>query len=453
MVKDLTVGKPGSVMLKYCLPLFASVIFQQLYNLADSVVAGQFLGEEALAAVGNGFETTQIFIAFALGCNIGCSVIISNYFGAKRIRDMRTAVNTSLIINGVLCAAMMIIGLVFAVPIMRLINTPENIIEASAAYLRIYIWNLPFVFFYNAATGVFSALGDSRTPFLFLSISSLANIGMDVLFVTKFRSAFGYGVEGVAWATFICQGVSAVLAVIFMFRRISTISTEEKPALFSRSVCKEITKIAIPSILQQVLLAVGNVFVESVVNTFGSSVVAGFSAVFKLSGFIILPIVTFGNGVSYFTSQNLGAGKPERIKQGCRSGILIAIALSLPIMCLFFFCWEPILRIFLNNSSAEAMETGRIYIRAVSPCYFILACTIAISGVLRGIKKMRAFLISTFSDLIVRTICCYVLASPLGILGISISWPIGWIAGLAVALIAFLRINWKTLGIKPTKAA
>ena len=209
MNKDLTVGNPSTVLWKFCLPMFGSVVFQQLYNIADSLVAGKFVGEAALAAVGNSYEITLIFIAFAFGCNIGCSVIVSRFFGAKQYRDMKTAVTTSLIGCAALVALLMLVGLAGCDALLELINTPEEILADSALYLDIYVLGLPFMFFYNVATGIFSALGDSKTPFFFLAVSSVSNIFMDILFVT----AFDMGVAGVAWATFLCQGISCLCAM------------------------------------------------------------------------------------------------------------------------------------------------------------------------------------------------------------------------------------------------
>ena len=194
MNRDLTVGKPSTVLWKFCLPLFGSIIFQQLYNIADSWVAGKFISQNALAAVGNSYEITLIFLAFAFGCNIGCSVIVSQLFGAKEYGRMKTAVYTAMISSGVLCLALMLVGLVGCDGLLELINTPEEVFADSKLYLDIYVWGLPFVFFYNISTGIFSALGDSKTPFVFLAVSSVTNIAMDILFVT----AFQMGVAGVA---------------------------------------------------------------------------------------------------------------------------------------------------------------------------------------------------------------------------------------------------------------
>lgn len=249
MNKDLTVGNPSSVLWRFCLPLFGSIIFQQLYNIADSFVAGKFVGENALAAVGNSYEITLVFIAFAFGCNIGCSVIVSQLFGAGKLRDLKSAVTTTMIASGALCLLLMTIGIVFSEELLTLIHTPPEILPASKLYLDIYIWGLPFVFFYNVATGIFSALGDSKTPFLFLMCSSLANIGVDILFTTAFSSVFTHGVDGVAWATFLCQGISCILALVFVFRRLRDIKTG-KFILFSWTLLGKMARIAVPSTLQ-----------------------------------------------------------------------------------------------------------------------------------------------------------------------------------------------------------
>ncbi|MBQ1535828.1 MAG: MATE family efflux transporter, partial [Ruminococcus sp.] len=316
MTKDLTVGRSDRVLWKFCLPLLGSIIFQQLYNIADSFVAGKFIGEEALAAVGNSYEITLVFIAFAFGCNIGCSVIVSQLFGEKRLKDMKTAVYTTLIAGGVLCLALMIAGLIFSRNLLEIINTPDNIMVPSGQYLIIYIWSLPFVFFYNIATGIFSALGDSRTPFIFLAVSSVSNIAVDILFVT----AFNMGVAGVAWATLICQGISCVLAVTVVFKRFSKIRTDEKAAVFSRKLLGKIAAVAVPSILQQSFISVGNIIIQGIINSFGSGVTAGYAASVKLNNLVITSFTTLGNGVSNFTAQNIGAGKPHRVYEGFKAG-------------------------------------------------------------------------------------------------------------------------------------
>ncbi len=331
MNKDLTVGEPEKVLWQFCLPLFGSIIFQQLYNIADSFVVGKFVGENALAAVGNSYEITLIFIAFAFGCNIGCSVIVSRLFGTKEYGEMKTAVYTSLIATAVLCGVLMLFGILCGDSLLLLINTPEEVFGDSKLYLDIYIWGLPFLFFYNVCTGIFSALGDSKTPFIFLAISSLSNIAVDILFVQGFRM----GVAGVAWATFLCQGVSCVLAVIFVLRRLALIKSEKRAAVFSWRLLGKIAVIAVPSIFQQSFISVGNIILQGVINGFGPSVMAGYSAAVKLNNLVITSLTTLGNGISNYTSQNIGAGKMQRIKQGFQAGRKIVWMLCVPLVLLY----------------------------------------------------------------------------------------------------------------------
>lgn len=439
MNKDLTVGKPSTVLWQFCLPLFGSIIFQQLYNIADSFVAGKFVGEDALAAVGNSYEITLIFIAFGFGCNIGCSVIVSRLFGAKQYKDLKTAVYTTLIASGVLCAVLMIAGLLLGQPLLHLIHTPENVFADSWLYLEIYIWGLPFVLFYNIATGIFSALGDSRTPFIFLACSSTANIFMDILFVT----AFDMGVAGVAWATFICQGISCVLAILFVFKRFAKIKTEGKVPVFSWVLLKDISIIAIPSILQQSFISVGNIIIQGIINGFGSGVMAGYAASVKLNNLVITSLTTLGNGISNFTAQNLGAHKPERVKEGFRAGVKLVWIICVPLVLLYLFAGKYLVYAFLDTPSEAALSTGITFLRILSPFYFVVSLKLVSDGVLRGAGMMKKFMIATFTDLILRVILAKVLSIPFASTGIWLAWPIGWIIATILSVIFYRTGKWK----------
>ena len=288
MNRDLTVGRPELVLWRFCLPLFGSILFQQLYNIADSLVAGKFIGESALAAVGNSYEITLIFIAFAFGCNMGCSVVVSSFFGAKRYDLMKTAVSTAMITSAAVCGVLMVFGLLFGGSLLELIHTPGELMADSLLYLKIYVLGLPFVFFYNISTGIFSAMGDSKTPFWFLAASSTANIAMDILFVTVFHM----GVSGVAWATFLCQGVSCVLALSVVLRRLRGIETPDRAALFDRVILEKFIRIAVPSVLQQSFISLGNIIIQSVINGFGGGVIAGYAAGVKLNNLVIIIRIT-----------------------------------------------------------------------------------------------------------------------------------------------------------------
>ncbi len=439
MTKDLTVGKPESVLWKFCLPLFGSIIFQQLYNLADSFVAGKFVGENALAAVGNSYEITLIFIAFAFGCNIGCSVVVSQLFGARRMAELKTAVYTTLIASGVVCVLLMIFGTLFCTDLLHLIHTPEDILADSRLYMDIYILGLPFVFYYNVATGIFSALGDSKTPFYFLAVSSISNIAVDILFVTAFKM----GVAGVAWATFLCQGVSCVLAVAVVFRRFRAIETREKPKLFSVILLKKIAVVAIPSILQQSFISVGNIIIQDVINSFGSSVIAGYSASVKLNNLVITSFTTLGNGISNYTAQNMGAEKPERIRQGFRAGLKLVWMLSIPLTLLYVFAGKQLLYIFLDNPTGRAMQVGIQFLRVLAPFYVVVSAKLVSDGILRGAGLMRQFMTATFLDLILRVVLAKVLSGPFGPLGIWTAWPIGWTIAMVFSVAFYRGGPWK----------
>lgn len=437
MNQDLTVGKPSTVLWKFCLPLFGSIIFQQLYNIADSLVAGKFIGENALAAVGNSYEVTLIFLAFAFGVNIGCSVIVSQLFGARRHRELKTAVSTTLIAGGVLCLALMAGGMLLCSSLLHLIHTPENVMADSRLYLDIYILGLPFVFYYNIATGVFSALGDSKTPFIFLAISSTANIAVDILFVT----AFNMGVAGVAWATFLCQGVSCVLAMTVMLRRLGKIHPHEKAPLFSWDLLGRIALIAIPSTLQQSFISVGNIMIQGVINSFGSSVMAGYSASVKLNNLVISSMTTLGNGISNYTAQNLGAGKNQRVRDGFRAGLKLVWVICIPIVGLYFFAGRTMMSIFMDQPNGEAMTVGIEFLKILAPFYFIAAMKLVCDGILRGAGMMKQFMAATFTDLVLRVVLAYVfsLGMGMGSTGIWLAWPVGWCVGSVLSLLFYRR--------------
>ena len=443
MNKDLTVGKPSQVLWQFCLPMFGSIIFQQLYNIADSLVAGKFIGENALAAVGNSYEITLIFIAFAFGCNIGCSVIVSRYFGAKEYDEMKTSVYTALIGSAVLCAALMVFGLLGCRSLLELINTPEEILADSSLYLDIYVLGLPFMFFYNIATGIFSALGDSKTPFYFLAVSSLSNIGVDILFVAGFQM----GVAGVAWATFLCQGVSCILAMVVVFRRMKAIPSARRTVWFSWKMLGKIAVVAIPSILQQSFISVGNIILQSVINTFGASVIAGYSAAVKLNNMVITSFTTLGNGISNYTSQNMGAGKMERVKEGFGAGRNLVWLICVPIVILYFFFGRTLLLLFMNDPQGPAIDTGMLFLHILSPFYFVVSLKLVTDGILRGCGLMGRFMVATFTDLILRVGMAIVLSSTaLGSTGIWLSWPIGWCIGTALSLIFYATAIRRALG-------
>jgi len=448
-VTDLTTGTPHTVLWRFCLPLFGSIIFQQLYNIADSLIAGKFIGENALAAVGNSYEITLIFIAFATGCNMACSVITSQLFGAKKYSDMKTAVYTAMISVAVLCGLLMIFGFVCSDWLLQIMNTPAEIYADSKLYMDIYIWGLPFLFFYNLATGIFSAMGDSKTPFIFLAASSTINIGVNLLFV----AVLDMGVAGVAWATFLCQGVSCVLAVVVIFRRLrllpsgTTQEDLEPVELFNLDIFKKFLALAIPSILQQSSISIGNIIIQSAINDCGVAVTAGFAAGIKLQNLVITAFTTLGNGISNFAAQNIGAGKMDRVRTGHKAGIQMVWTICVPVVLLYTFGARLLVSFFIDSPTILALDAGAHFLYTCAPFYFLISVKLATDGILRGAGMMKEFVIATTLDLILRVVLVKILVVPFGYLGIWAAWPIGWVLGTSLSLFyyrkKFIRNNEK----------
>lgn len=446
MIKNMTTGSPAKQLWLFSLPMLFSVVFQQLYNVADSVIAGQFVGEDALAAVGASYPITMIFMAVATGCNIGCSVVISQLFGAGRHADMKTAVNTSLLAVGGLSLALTAAGLAASGALMRLLHTPGNIFGDSAFYLQVYIGGLFFLFLYNICTGIFTALGDSRTPLYFLIASSVGNILLDLWFVISLRM----GVAGVAWATFAAQGAASLLAFGALLRRLRNLPVSEKAPLFSTRMLARIARIAVPSILQQSFVSVGNLFIQGLVNSYGSSVIAGYSAAIKLNTFSITSLTALSNGLSSFTAQNMGAKKPDRIRRGFRAGLVMAGCVAAVFMALFWGLSDSMVRLFMASPKPEALAAGVQFLRIVSPFYLVIMVKLMADSILRGTGCMLPFMVTTFSDLILRVVLAFILPSlsgpsgnALGSSGIWLSWPVGWLIACILSCLFYASGIWR----------
>ena len=440
IVYDMTEGSPFRAIWKFSMPMMLSMFFQQFYNFADSIIAGQFAGVDALAAVGASYPITALFIAVATGSCIGASVIVSQFFGAKQYALMKSSISTCLISLASIAVILTAVGLVICDPLMGLLQTPDNIVADSALYLRIYIFGLLFLFIYNAATAVYNALGNSRTPLYFLIFSSVLNVILDYVFVAHFHM----GVAGVAWATFIAQGLSSVLAVINLLAKLRKIEPGAKYQLFDMELLKCISRVAVPSIFQQSFISVGQLFVQGLINSYGSDVVAGYSSAFKVNTLAVMTMNTMASALSSYTAQNMGAGKIDRIKSGYYTSIGITTVFLVVLISAFLIYAEPIISIFVEqNQSEKVIEVGAAFIRTVSPFYFLIMFKILIGGILRGAGDMRDFMIVTFSDLILRVIFSYIFAPLFGYSGIWWAYPVGWGAGAAFSVTFLLRGRWK----------
>ena len=439
MITDLTKEHPNKTLWRFLLPMLFSVMFQQIYNIADSMIAGRFAGEDALAAVGASYPITIIFMAFAVGMNLGASVVVSRLFGAEDRGGVKRAVTTAFLSSMVLGIMLTLFGYFFNHQMMRWIRTPQNIMADGVLYLKIYIFGIIFLMLYNVCTGVFTALGDSKTPLYFLLGSSAGNIILDYIFVAKFH----WGVSGVAWATFIAQGVSAVLALVTLLGRLQKFAGKEKQPWFDKKLFGQIMAIAIPSILQQSVLSVGNLFVQGIVNQFGSAVVAGYSGAIKLNTFAINIFMTLGSCLSSYTAQNIGAGKKERIPLGFRTGLKLSELTALPFVILYFVFSRQMMGLFLGAESAETISAGMAFLKIVSPWYFMIAIKLMTDGIIRGSGAMIYFVVATVPDLILRIGFALVLTKSFGSTGIWMAWPFGWIVATTLTLIFYRKLGYK----------
>ena len=437
MVTDLTKEHPDKTLWRFLLPMMFSVAFQQIYNIADSMIAGRFAGEDALAAVGASYPITVIFMAFAVGMNLGASVIVSRLFGAGDRKGVKRAVTTAFVSSLSLAVILTVYGYFFCRNMMEWIHTPQNIMQDGVLYLKIYVFGLIFLMLYNVCTGIFTALGDSRTPLWFLLGSSAGNIVLDLLFVAKLH----WGVAGVAWATFIAQGISAVLALVTLLVRLQKFAGTERVPLFDRKLFVQILAIAVPSILQQSVLSVGNLFVQDIVNRYGSAVVAGYSGAIKLNTFAINIFMTLGSCLSSYTAQNIGAGKQERIPMGFRIGLKLSELTALPFVVLYFGLSQQMMGLFLNAESSAAIHAGVMFLRIVSPWYFMIVVKLMTDGIIRGSGAMIYFVIATIPDLILRIGFALMLSPRFGSTGIWMAWPFGWIAATVLTIIFYRKVK------------
>lgn len=446
MTTDLTEGKPSKKLFWFSIPLLLSVAFQQLYQMADSMIVGRFAatpeaGELALAAVGASYPITQLFVAVATGVNIGTSVLVSQLFGARRYLRMKTAVSTALITTAVIALLLTLVGALATDSMMAGLQTPENIFADGALYLRVYVFGLLFLFIYNVCTGIFNAMGDSRTPLVLLILSSVSNVVLDLIFVAVFQ----WGVAGVAWATFIAQGAAGILAFLLLLRRLRTFDTGGHFLLFSPDMLRRLTNYAVPSIAQQSFVSVGNVIIQYFVNLCGATVIAGYSAATKVNMFALTCCMSFASGLSSYVAQNIGARKLDRIAPGLKSGAAFSIGLALVFTAIYLPFSDVLIGLFLPAGSASGVtDVARQYLFILVPFYIIVCIKFVCDSVLRGAGAMRPFMVTTFSDLILRVGFSAILFNLMGSeLGIWLSWPIGWFLGSGLSFWFYKTGAWR----------
>jgi putative MATE family efflux protein len=415
-------------------------MFQQFYSLVDLLIVGNFAanGQDALTAVGQATTIVNILLAFSLGSNAGCSVIVAKYFGAKNNLKIQETVRTALVAFTVLCVALMAVGFGLARLSLVVIETDAGLIPDSLAYLNIYIGSLPFVFLYNVGCGICTALGDSRTPFLFLVASSLFNIALDFLFVCGLHM----DVAGAAWATLIAQAIACILTTFVLIKKLRAVPSEVKPKWFDKFLLKELTVASVPVILQNSFVSVGNFFVMKRINQISKDAATGFTTAFKLVQIANIGVGSFTNGLANFASQNRAAGEFKRIKVGWLASLIYAM-ISTCIFLIFFEIFPvPLTNLFISNPTEDAIAYSAQFLQFVSAFLPVVCIKIVCDGCVRGCGGNLGFTISTFTDLIARVIFVYWFTGiGMGFYGVCLAWALGWALGMVVAIAFFLGIK------------
>lgn len=446
MVNNMTEGKPLKLLFFFAVPMVVGNLFQQLYNMVDSMVVGRFVGEDALAAVGSSFPIVFLSVAIAAGLSMGCTVVISQFFGAGKIREMKVTVSTALISLGMIGVLIMGAGELISDPLLRILGTSSEIMADSLTYLRIYFGGAVFLFLYNSLNGIYNALGDSHTPLKFLIVSALMNIGLDLLFVIQFHM----GVAGVAWATLIAQGVCAFASFFVLVRRLKRMENEESASgltftFFDKSAAKHIAKVGIPSMIQQSILSFSMMMMQGLVNSYGKVFVAGYTAATKIDTLAMLPNMNFSNAMSSYAAQNIGAGKTERVKEGYKASMLMVVIFSLLITGIIHLWGPELLGLFLEQGeSGSAMSYGLDYMKTVSLFYILMGALYVGNGLLRGAGDMGAFMWISMANLFSRVVLAYLMAHFIGESAIWWSIPTGWAVGFTLSFIRVKRGKWMT---------
>lgn len=437
---DMLKDNPGKSLLFFALPMILGNLFQQFYNMADSIIVGKFVSEEALASVGASYSLTTVFIMIAIGGGIGSSVIISQYLGAKEYEKMKTSIYTALISFMILSLFMLIFGTVAKERLLILLNTPANIFDDALLYLTIYFIGLPFLFMYNIFASVFNALGKSKIPLYLLIFSSVLNVILDLFMVLVLHM----GVAGVAIATVIAQGISAVISYIILKNTLKNYVTEAKHIeKFNKSMLKKMIFVAVPSILQQSIVSIGMVLVQSVVNGFGSSVLAGYSAGTRIESICIVPMIATGNAISTFTAQNLGAGQLDRVREGYYSGYRIIVSFSAVIAVIIALFYRPIISIFLDvENGSLAFNTGIGYLKFIGYFFAFIGFKSITDGVLRGSGDMLLFTISNLVNLSIRVFVAFYFSPKWGVQAVWYAIPMGWAANYIISFSYYLTGRW-----------
>lgn len=442
MTKDMTKGTEWKLILAFTLPLMAGNFLQQIYSLADSLVAGNFVGETALSAIGVVFPVTYLLLAVATGLTNGCGVITAQYFGAKDISSVRRAVSTTLFTTVGAAVLITILGYVLTRPVLvQVLNTPETILPEAISYMRIYCIGLIFQFVYNAAASILRALGDSKSTLYFLVIAAVLNVVLDIVLAPYL------GVKGIAWATVTAQAGAALVSLIYLFKRITFLRYGAGEFTFDKSMFRLAMKMGIPTVIQQCCVALGMILMQRLINSFGEDAISGTTAAMRVESFVMVPIMMFFQGLANFTGQNMGAGNIERVKRGFRQTLVMALLCCVVIIALILVFCTRIIGLFGLNE--EACSLGAQYLRCLVSFFVIFCLMYVTNGVLQGAGDVMFPTLGSIASLTTRVVVANLLAAftAVGYASVYVSIPVGWVVGTSIVFIRFLSGRWKEKGL------
>ncbi len=441
-MKDLTEGKEGKLILSFALPMLYANVFQQMYNIIDSIIIGRFLGNEALAAVGASFPLIFTLVSFVIGIATGATIIIAQYFGAKEISMVKKAMETMYIFLFFAAIALTIIGFALSKQIFNLIDLPPEVIPEASHYFEVYSIGFIFFFGFHGTTAVLRGLGDSRTPLYFLITATLVNILLDLLFVV----VFGWGIEGVAWATVISQAGAFFSIILYLNAYHKIIKFSVLKMRFDRTIFLKSMRIGLPTGFQQTFVAIGMLALYKVVNMFGTTVIAAYAVAMRIDSLAALPAMNFAAALSSFVGQNIGAGKMNRVKRGLYATLRMTALISLSVTLIAWIFATPIMGIFTTDPAV--VEAGKDYLYIVSLFYIVFSTMFVYNGVLRGAgDTLIPMFITLFALWFIRIPVSYYLALKFGPVGIWWGVPIAWAIGAVFSFFYFRAGKWMRKGV------
>lgn len=432
---NLTQGGITGTLLRFTLPMMAGALLQQCYNIADTLIVGQFVGPEALAAVGSAYTLMVFLCSILLGLSLGSSTVFSQQYGRGCLSALRHSTWVSFVLILAITVVLNVAAFLALDPILRFLQVPAEVYPLMRDYLWIIFWGILFTFIYNFYAALLRAVGDSVTPLWFLSLSVVLNIGLDLFFILS----LDWGIEGAAAATVIAQGAAALGIVIYTYRKRPELKIRRNEIYLDRATLKEITEFSTLTCVQQSVMNLGILMVQGLVNSFGTVVMAAFAAAVKIDAFAYMPVQEFGNAFSTFVAQNFGARKRQRIRRGIRQALLITCLFSLAVSLLIFLFAEPLMLIFVKPDEVEILRIGAQYLRIEGAFYALIGILFLLYGYYRSVRMPGMSVILTVLSLGTRVALSYILASlpAVGVTGIWWSIPIGWFIADLVGIVYY----------------